>query len=169
MLSWCPISSYQPWLVPPPTRFCSEHLVTGFYAWLPTHYCSHFWKNSSMTLHARSFIQWSTLLSTCWYAFICNLYLSMTWTCLRCWYYQMLYVAPKESHLELVCAILCYLQRYPSTSTRRKPHLECSYNLLICTIYVYTYACIKIDMILNLCACSFRQQLTKISIIIHHL
>jgi hypothetical protein len=45
--------------------------------------------------------------------------------------------------------------------TRRKPELEWRYNLLICTIYVFMDACVKIDTILNLCAYSFGQQLTK--------
>jgi hypothetical protein len=35
------------------------------------------------------------------------------------------------------------------------------YNLLICTIYVFMDACVKIDTISNLWACSFGQQLTK--------
>jgi hypothetical protein len=45
--------------------------------------------------------------------------------------------------------------------TRRKPQLEWRYDQLICTIYVFMDACVKIDMISNLCACLFRQQLTK--------
>jgi hypothetical protein len=45
--------------------------------------------------------------------------------------------------------------------TKRKPHIEWCYNLLICTIYVFMNACVKIDTISNLCACSFGQQLTK--------
>ena len=48
-----------------------------------------------------------------------------------------------------------------SPSTRRKFHVEWRYNLLIWTIYVFMDACIKIDMISNICACLFGQQLTK--------
>ena len=47
--------------------------------------------------------------------------------------------------------------------TRRKPHLDSCYNLLICTICVFMDACIKIDTISNLCTCFFGQQLTKYS------
>jgi hypothetical protein len=46
-------------------------------------------------------------------------------------------------------------------TTRRKPHLERRYNMLVCTIYVFMDACVKIDMISNLCACFFGQQLIK--------
>jgi hypothetical protein len=33
--------------------------------------------------------------------------------------------------------------------------------VLVCIVYVYMDACIKIDTISNLCACLFGQQLTK--------
>jgi hypothetical protein len=45
--------------------------------------------------------------------------------------------------------------------TRRKPHLEWRYNLLICTIFVFMDAYIKIEMISNFFVYLFGQQLTE--------
>jgi hypothetical protein len=45
--------------------------------------------------------------------------------------------------------------------TSRKSQVEWCYNLLNWTIYVFMDACVKIDMISNLCACLFGQQFTK--------
>jgi hypothetical protein len=45
--------------------------------------------------------------------------------------------------------------------TRIKSQLEWRYNVLICTMYVFMDAYVKIDTISKLCAYSFGQQLIK--------
>jgi hypothetical protein len=54
-----------------------------------------------------------------------------------------------------------HINKGPDAPTiRRKPQLDYRYNLLICIIYVFINARVKIDTISNLCASSFGEQLT---------